>query len=51
MKQLRLLGIMLALMGVGCGEDAGATGPAGVRATRHRDHLDRRIVTTKIGAS
>ncbi len=22
-----------------------------VRATRHRDHLDRRIVTTEIGAS
>jgi hypothetical protein len=22
-----------------------------MRATRHRDHLDRRIVTTKIGAS
>lgn len=22
-----------------------------VRASRHRDHLDRRIVTTKIGAS
>jgi transposase-like protein len=24
---------------------------ADLRASRHRDHLDRRIVTTKIGAS
>jgi hypothetical protein len=31
--------------------DVQAPASAGVRATRHRDHLDRRIVTTKIGAS
>lgn len=29
MKQVRLLAIMLALMGVGCGEEDGAVGPAG----------------------